>query len=334
MGMTESRPKEAVIELESDISVFTFDDENPEVKITLRGEEVPVETILRKVAYALNMQPKSLKYFGLFQGLHTPIKKYRAGTLVPVNTPGLSFQKWSFDPKEEEDLVKDAVALYLACIQVRTEIEQGKLVLSEAQEEALKEHDDPEFLVSMPYLEECQKMANYSAVSLQLCEMQETFEMGSLEIPAGSAIGLMATKRGLILTFQGTQYFCSWRKIKSWTRAERDLFIRFEVYSIANNSYSFLQLETPQAQYLLSAIIEMIKILQRETNAESFKTSDLVLDIDGTVYAWKNAIFSKQHFTAEKELASMYTDISTIPARPDGGGDNQVLMDTNGNCEA
>lgn len=34
-------------------------------------------------------------------------------------------QKWSFDPKEETDLVKDAVALYLACMQVRTEIEQG-----------------------------------------------------------------------------------------------------------------------------------------------------------------------------------------------------------------
>lgn len=47
---------------------------------------------------------------------------------------------------------------------------------------SLVEHDDPEFLVSMPYLEECQKMANYSAVSLQLCEMQETFEMGSLEV--------------------------------------------------------------------------------------------------------------------------------------------------------
>lgn len=74
--------------------------------------------------------------------------------------------------------------------------------------------------------------------------------------------------------------------------------------------------------------------VQRETDAESFKTSDLVLDIDGTVYAWKNAIFSKQHFTAEKELASMYTDISTIPARPDGGGDNQALPDANGKCEA
>lgn len=35
MGLRESRPKEPVIELESDISIFTFDDEKPEVKVGL-----------------------------------------------------------------------------------------------------------------------------------------------------------------------------------------------------------------------------------------------------------------------------------------------------------
>ncbi|XP_071820359.1 uncharacterized protein [Apostichopus japonicus] len=326
MGLRESRPKEPVIELESDISIFTFDDENPEVKITVRGEEVAVETILRKAAYALNMQQRSLKYFGLFQGLHTPIRKYRAGTKVPIDTPGLSLQKWSFDPKEETDLVKDAVALYLACMQVRTEIEQGKLVLSEAQEEILREHDDPGFLVSMPYLEECQKMANYSSVSLQLCELHEDFAIGSLTIPAGSAIILTVTQRGMHITFQGNKYFCSWRKIKSWTRPDKDLFITFEVYSIPTDSYSFLQLETPQAPYLLSAVIEMIKILQKETSTESFQTSDLTLDHDGTVLSWNNAVFSKSHFTAEKEMASNSTDLSTIPVAPNESGDAEVVV--------
>ncbi|PIK57853.1 hypothetical protein BSL78_05236 [Apostichopus japonicus] len=308
MGLRESRPKEPVIELESDISIFTFDDEKPEVKITVRGEEVAVETILRKAAYALNMQQRSLKYFGLFQGLHTPIRKYRAGTKVPIDTPGLFNAEVVVDPKEETDLVKDAVALYLACMQVRTEIEQGKLVLSEAQEEILREHDDPGFLVSMPYLEECQKMANYSS------------------IPAGSAIILTVTQRGMHITFQGNKYFCSWRKIKSWTRPDKDLFITFEVYSIPTDTYSFLQLETPQAPYLLSAVIEMIKILQKETSTESFQTSDLTLDHDGTVLSWNNAVFSKSHFTAEKEMASNSTDLSTIPLAPNESGDAEVVV--------
>lgn len=70
----------------------------------------------------------------------------------------------------------------------------------------------------MPYLEECQKMANYSSVSLQLCELSEDFTIGALTVSTHS-LGSLTTDTGRTINMYpipvGATYKSGWMNSKS-----------------------------------------------------------------------------------------------------------------------
>ncbi|XP_071482394.1 uncharacterized protein [Diadema antillarum] len=311
--LDDSTNKWPVLELEKQISVFTYDEDKPEIKVLVLGETVSADLLLRKVAKALDMKASSLKHFGICEGLHTPIKKYKCSDRIKTNSKGLSLQKWCFDLKlEKQDIVNDPVALYLTCLQARSQIMQGILNPSPEQSTKLEDHNEPGFLDSLSYMSVCHCMEDYMTAYFKHCELRKELLIGSLKLPTGTKFTLRASKRGMRLQVYTKEYFISWRKIKRWTKAEDDLYVTYELYSVTHDSSSTLVIETPQAPYLVAVTIEMIKTLQAEMNGMIFQTSDLRIGENGEVVEWNNITFDPRQFNAETEEARRYTDLATL----------------------
>eukprot|EP00057_Strongylocentrotus_purpuratus_P019307 XP_011673781.1 PREDICTED: uncharacterized protein LOC754346 [Strongylocentrotus purpuratus] len=164
----------------------------------------------------------------------------------------------------------------------------------------------------MSYLSVCHCMEDYMTAYIKHCELRRELSIGSLQLTAGTTFSMRANKRGLRLRVEQKEYFVSWRKIKRWTRAEDDLYVTYELYSCSHDTVNILSIETPQAPYLVSVTIEMIKTLQGEMNGVIFQTSDLKMGPNGDVLEWNNITFDPLQFKAETEAANKYIDLSTL----------------------
>nr|XP_054769715.1 uncharacterized protein LOC129277583 [Lytechinus pictus] len=281
--------------------------------VLVRGDTVSADQLLKKVAKALDMKMVGMKNFGIFEGLHTPIKKFKCSDKVKTSSKGLSLQKWCFDlRKEKKEIVKDPVALYLTCLQARSQIMQGILTPTPEQMAKLEDHNEPAFLDSTSYLSVCHCMEDYMTAYIKHCELKIELCIGSLKLPVGAVFSIRANKRGMRLQAEHKEYFISWRKMKRWTRAEDDLYVTYDLYSCTHDTYSTLSIETPQAPYLVAVTIEMIKTLQGEMDGVIFQTSDLKMDENGEVVEWNNITFDPGQFKAETEAGNKYIDLSTL----------------------
>ncbi|XP_072015526.1 uncharacterized protein [Amphiura filiformis] len=301
------------IEMKTSLVLTTFDETNQLIKVPIDEEAIFAEDLVRKAGKLLGLKDASLKYFGILEGLHTPVRKFSCVDKVPASAKGLTFQKWCFDINQEKKfLFKDPAALQLLCAQAKAAVEHGRLTPTTEQLQKLEEHSDPSFTVPLPYVTECHSMHGYSSVTIKDCVLFKDFTLKSLQFPEGTGIVLSAAKRGLQLQINGEDYFLSWRKVRRWTRAEENVLMTMVIYSIPSDTYVDLCIKSHQAHYLVAVVMEMIKIMQAELKGPVFQTSDLKRNKRGEIIEWNNITFSTTRFNAEREIAENLVDISTV----------------------
>ncbi|XP_077867149.1 uncharacterized protein LOC100372927 [Saccoglossus kowalevskii] len=217
----------------------------------------------------------------------------------------------------------DDAALKFLYMQAKSDIKCGKLKPSEEQKAQLEEYCDPEFPVPMQYIKLCQTLDNYTSAIVRDCTLHKEFLAKSITIPAGTAVNVAVTRRGLMLEVHNRQCVVSWRKVKgiytgyfetnssSWTRAEEDVYITYEIYSVSNNNFTQLHIKSKQAPYLLAVTLEMIRILQEELDGPPFQTSDIQVEADkGEIVAWNNVMFTTKSTALEGHIAGRFVDMS------------------------
>ncbi|XP_070531639.1 sorting nexin-27-like isoform X2 [Ptychodera flava] len=300
-------------EMHTKLSVATLDEDTPYVKVSIPGESTTAEVLLKKSAAELGIKGSSLRYVGLFEGLENPTRKFKDIDIVDVNATDLCIQKWCFDIRAEKKLLtkNDEAALKFLFTQAKADIKNGKLKPTEEQRAKLEENCDPQFPVPLQYINLCQNLEDYTSAIIRNCSIHKEFTAKSVSIPEGAQVTIAATRRGLRLELTNKTCFVSWRKVKSWTRAERDMYLMYEMYSVSNNNFTQLHIKTPQAPYLLAVTLEMIRILQEELDGPPFQTSDVKMEgEEGAIVAWSNVMFTTKRTALEGQLAEQYTDLS------------------------
>lgn len=304
------------MEMDTHVCLKTFDPKHPQIYVPIKGDSIFAEELVSKIGDFFGLKQASLKYFGIFEGFTFPTRKFSCVDKVSATAEGLTFQKWCFDLKHEDILMKDAVAMRLLYGQARAAIQDGKLTPTTEQLTKLEEHADPSFEVHAPYVKECQKMPGYISVTIRNCVLFHDFSLHSIQFPEGTELVISAAKRGMQLLVNNNEYFISWRKVRSWTRAEDDLYVTMKIYSVTSDTYADLCVKSDQANYLVAVVMEMIKIMQAELKGPMFQTSDLKRNKRRQIVEWNNITFSTTRFNAERENAENFIDISATEPSP------------------
>ncbi|XP_038045425.1 uncharacterized protein LOC119720002 [Patiria miniata] len=305
------------VEMASTVVVKTYDS-TVSAQVPVKEETVLAEDFILTVGKALGLKQSSVKFFGIFQGLLHPCKKFRSIDAVPMNVKDLTIQRWCFDSSKENKLLNDPVATQLIYAQTRTYIEEGLLKPSEELLAELEENKDPSSAAK--YIKLCHSIPGYNSVHLPDCRMHKEFGLLP-DIKTDSAVNVTLMQRGMLLGVvreSGSdsieeEYFISWRKIQRWRKHEEDAcLVTYSIYSVPSDDYTCLCIHTTQANYLLAATIEMIKGLQSELGGPIFQTSDLVRNRRREVIEWNNIVFSRTRFNAEREIAEKYIEVSML----------------------
>ncbi|XP_033099164.1 uncharacterized protein LOC117102842 isoform X2 [Anneissia japonica] len=279
--------------------------------IPVPGPTTTVEKVLVNACKSLGIHQHLAKYFGLFQESANSFRKLKNIEYISSETKGLTLRKWCFDLEDEKILMEIEGALLLLYHEAKQDVATGRLLPDDETKAKLDELVAPTSETYTKYVSICQDIEDYFAVEIKSCYLSQDFKIKSFQLSRGVKYSIVLFVRGLKLRVDKTDFLISWRKVSSWSCVEDDRRIQFEVYSPTENNYRILAIETADADYMLTVVMELIRNLQNELDGPMFETSDLTMDSSGKVVKWSNVLFATRRFNAEDELASKCEDLTS-----------------------
>lgn len=275
------------------VTVVTIDGNENQITVPVVGDkEISVTDIHAKACDCLGLQETSSKWFSLFCGKETT-RRLQPDTFTHSSTKEVYLRKWCFNGRIEAKMIKDdSVACHLVYLEAKAAIENGLLFITNEQREKLEEYEDPAFKLEKDYVLLVQSLEGYFSVLIENCTItdkepsnctQQSCHSGSVRI---SMAGITLHTEKCIRTMK-------WTRLKKWTIQKRSARITF-VCVCPSVAQQTVVVETRQCEYLLSAIIQIVKELQVVNPTGPFFYSSMISnnEEEGST-AYENVLFDE-----------------------------------------
>lgn len=273
------------------VTVVTIDGNENQVTVPVVGDEqISVTDIYAKACDCLGLQKTSSKWFSLFCGGET-IRRLKPDTFTHSSAKEVSLRKWCFNGRIEANMIKDdPVACHLVYLEAKAAIEKGLLSVTNEQREKLEEYEDPAFKLEKDYILLAQSLEGYFSVLIQNCKItdQEPIESTLQSSYPGS---VRVSMEGIILHTEKCSRTLKWTRLKKWTVHNKLSRVAFLHVSPSGEEQTVV-VETHQCEYLLSAIIQIVKELQVMNPSESFFYSSMISTNEEGSTSYENVLYS------------------------------------------
>lgn len=273
------------------VKVVTIDGNENQVTVPVVGDEqISVTDIHAKACDCLGLQKTSSKWFSLFLGGET-IRRLQPDTFTHSSAKEVSLRKWCFNGRMEANMIKDdPVACHLVYLEAKAAIEKGLLSVTNEQREKLEEYEDPAFKLEKDYILLAQNLEGYFSVLIQNCIITDQ-EPNKSTLQSSYPGSVRVSMAGIILHTEKCSRTLKWTRLKKWTVQKKLSRVTFLHVSSSGQELTVV-VETSQCEYLLSAIIQIVKELQVVNPTESFFYSSMISTNEEGSTSYENVLYS------------------------------------------
>lgn len=275
------------------VRVKVLDPDAPPVEVTVVSKDgwVSANQVFKKVCDSLGLKAGSRPCFTLYEQAANPVCRYRNTDQIHAETADLHLGKWCFSLSQEKDIIhQDQAAAHLIFLQARHDVLTGKFDLQEADRQKLDECLEPGFLAENQYILTCQQQPYYQCLRLPQVRLLQELSTPDCTLNTDSMLDLIVSKYGVKL-IAGDPFIFTWFEISKWILNKVDTTLTL-TYAPEENAVLFdIALKTEQAELFLAAILEMIKLLQKEDKSgASFHADMITVSPDGSS-VWENGLY-------------------------------------------
>ena len=184
------------------IAVWTLPQgSSPAVRVEVSGGRIIANRLLEITFDTLGIQGRSRPFFGLFKDLDPPTKKFGDDEIIYVPCKSvISLQKWSFDPIDEAKAIKtDVASIRLLALQIKADVNAGRLLLTTEEKDRMDELVDPEFPCYKQYVEFARGVELYGSVVIKDVKLVSNIRLKTQTIKKGHKIDIVCNNKKMII---------------------------------------------------------------------------------------------------------------------------------------
>eukprot|EP00794_Sanderia_malayensis_P007179 gene7179-7985_t len=256
------------------ICVWTLPEGSPPaVRVEVTTGKITTKALIGVVFKTLDICESSRKFFGLFRGLDPPQKVYGDDEIIYLPCKSvISLQKWSFDPVEEAKAIKtDIASIRLLALQINADVRSRRLLPTLEQQQELAEYLDPEFPCYKQYVENARQIDGYGSIAIKDVKLVSNLKLKEEVVKKGHLVDIVCSERKLVVITDKKELRIPWRKVRRWTQVSDYKLVSFEIYLMEQKAFTWIELETFQAPYLLQVTSEFIAMLKLRVQKPEFK---------------------------------------------------------------